>query len=183
MDNLAHDIGAKIRDIRKSMGLSLDAAAKLTGVSKAMLGQIERGESIPTVQTLWKISSGLKVTFSNFVTMPKSDSAMVRIADIPPVSEEDGKMLAYNVFNFDPITGFDYLEIVLEPGCRHESLPHTNVLNEYVVVTEGCLEMIVNNESTLIEKGCAFFFSGNSVHTYVNPTNERTVFQCIMRYM
>lgn len=114
MDQLAQNIGSKIREIRKNMHLSLDAAAKLTGVSKAMLGQIERGESVPTVQTLWKISSGLKVTFSNFVTMPKADSSVVKISDITPIREENGQMLAYNVFNFDPITGFDYLEIVLE---------------------------------------------------------------------
>lgn len=46
--------------------LSLDATAQLTGVSKAMLGQIERGESSPTIATLWKIASGLEASFSAF---------------------------------------------------------------------------------------------------------------------
>ena len=55
MDSISKDIGEKLKAIRKEMNLSLDTAAKLTGVSKAMLGQIERGESTPTVLTLWKI--------------------------------------------------------------------------------------------------------------------------------
>jgi transcriptional regulator with XRE-family HTH domain len=46
---------------------SLDVTSQKTGVSKAMLGQIERGESSPTIATLWKIASGFDVLFSSFV--------------------------------------------------------------------------------------------------------------------
>ncbi|SIE94010.1 transcriptional regulator [Mycobacteroides abscessus subsp. abscessus] len=60
MDNIHKNIGENLRNIRRSRGLSLDMAAEATGVSKAMLGQIERGESNPTVTTLWKIASGLQ---------------------------------------------------------------------------------------------------------------------------
>ena len=42
MDSISKDIGEKLKSIRKEMNMSLDTAAKLTGVSKAMLGQIER---------------------------------------------------------------------------------------------------------------------------------------------
>ena len=45
-------VGQNLRRLRNSLGLSLDEASKLTGVSKAMLGQIERGESSPTISTL-----------------------------------------------------------------------------------------------------------------------------------
>lgn len=44
-------IANQLKNLRKSRGLSLDATAQLTGVSKAMLGQIERGESSPTIAT------------------------------------------------------------------------------------------------------------------------------------
>ena len=42
-----------LRAQRTARGWSLDKAAEETGVSKAMLGQIERGESSPTLATLW----------------------------------------------------------------------------------------------------------------------------------
>lgn len=43
MENIQKSIGENLRNIRKTRGYSLDAAAEITGVSKAMLGQIERG--------------------------------------------------------------------------------------------------------------------------------------------
>lgn len=48
-------IGKNLQEIRKSRGLSLDQVSEMSGVSKGMLGQIERGESNPTISVLWKI--------------------------------------------------------------------------------------------------------------------------------
>ncbi len=59
MNNL--NIGKQLKKIRQGRELSLDEAAVLTEVSKPMLGQIERGQSSPTITTLWKIATGLKV--------------------------------------------------------------------------------------------------------------------------
>ncbi|HSU80106.1 MAG TPA: helix-turn-helix transcriptional regulator, partial [Candidatus Angelobacter sp.] len=53
-------IGQRLKHIRVTKGLSLDRVAELTGVSKPMLGQIERAQSNPTVSTLWKIAEGLR---------------------------------------------------------------------------------------------------------------------------
>ncbi len=183
MDNVLPNIGEALRRIRNDMNLSLDTTAHLTGVSKAMLGQIERGESIPTISTLWRISTGLKVTVSNFISTPLQEHAIVNIDDIAPVEEEEGKMLLYNIFPFNPVSGFDYLQIHLKPGCRHESLPHANVATEYVIVTQGTLEMIVNDEKILLKKGSALSFRGNSTHTYANPAKTLTVFQNVIQYI
>ena len=59
MKDPTFDIGAKIRQRRQDLEWSLEAAAAATGVSMAMLGQIERGESNPTMGVLWKIATGL----------------------------------------------------------------------------------------------------------------------------
>ncbi len=55
MGSMDLKIGEKLKSIRMARTLSLDDTAVLTGVSKPMLGQIERGQSVPTVTTLWKI--------------------------------------------------------------------------------------------------------------------------------
>lgn len=177
------NIGDTIRQIRKNMKLSLDMASKMTGVSKAMLGQIERGESNPTISTLWKISSGLKVSMSTFVSYAENTHDLVDVGDIIPVEEENGDMLLFNIFPFDPISGFDYLEIRLVPGCRHSSEPHANVMNEYIVVRKGVLKLTVNEELYVIKEGQAMSFPGNSYHVYENPGDTQTVFENIMRYI
>ena len=62
-------------------------------------------------------------------------------------------------------------------------MPHANVATEYIVVTQGTLEMTVNDETILLKKGSALSFHGNSTHTYANPTKTLTVFQNIIQYI
>ena len=60
----AKEIGKVLKKIRFERDLTLDNVSTLTGVSKTMLGQIERGVSVPTVSVLWKIAKGLQVSLS-----------------------------------------------------------------------------------------------------------------------
>jgi Predicted transcriptional regulators len=61
-------IAQNLKRLREERKLSLDRVAELTGVSKSMLGQIERGDSSPTVATVWKIANGLKVSFTTLMS-------------------------------------------------------------------------------------------------------------------
>ncbi len=65
MENLARFLSTTLKQLRQQRGWSLSRLAEATGVSKAMLGQIERNESSPTVATLWKIATGLERTIFN----------------------------------------------------------------------------------------------------------------------
>ena len=60
-------VGKRLKSIRLEKQLSLDEVSKLTDVSKPMLGQIERGQSSPTITTLWKIAVGLKIPLSSLL--------------------------------------------------------------------------------------------------------------------
>src|SRR6202035_5891251 len=67
MKSIYNHISLTLKTLRRERGWSLDKAAEETGVSKAMLGQIERQESSPTIATLWKIESGFRTSFSSFI--------------------------------------------------------------------------------------------------------------------
>ncbi|MEN6483123.1 MAG: helix-turn-helix transcriptional regulator, partial [Anaerolineaceae bacterium] len=60
-------IAKNLKRIREERKLSLDRLSDLTGVSKSMLGQIERGESSPTISMVWKITNGLKISFTTLL--------------------------------------------------------------------------------------------------------------------
>ena len=51
-NEMNHLIGTRLKKIRHMKDLSLEELATQTGVSKPMLGKIERGISNPTVSTL-----------------------------------------------------------------------------------------------------------------------------------
>src|SRR5512134_868735 len=75
--DLAPVVGTNLRRLRTKRGLSLERLAQLSGVSRAMLGQIELGQSAPTINVLWKIARALEVTFSALISSRTSTSALV----------------------------------------------------------------------------------------------------------
>jgi len=175
-------IGNKLKDIRNKRKLSLDEVTKLTGVSKAMLGQIERGQSNPTVSTLWKIATGLKVSFSLFIDENQDDLKVIDQNDISPIIEDNNRMKLYPIFPFDANKGFEIFTIELEPDCNHISTPHNDGVEEYIIVTEGQIEININDKKFILKKGNSIRFMANSPHSYKNISQERSVFQNIILY-
>lgn len=182
MKNLNLIIGNKLKDIRNKRNLSLDEMAKLTSVSKAMLGQIERGQSNPTVSTLWKIATGLKVSFSLFIDENQDDLKTICQNNITPILEDNGKMRLYPIFPFDANKGFEIFTIELEPGCDHISVPHNDGVEEYIIVTEGQIEININDKKFILQKGNSMKFMANKPHTYKNTSQYISVFQNIILY-
>lgn len=182
MKDLNLIIGNKLKDIRNKRNLSLDEVAKLTGVSKAMLGQIERGKSNPTVSTLWKIATGLKISFSLFIDEDQEDLKVIDQKDISPIIEDNNRMKLYPIFPFDANKGFEIFTIELEPDCNHISTPHNEGVEEYIIVTEGQIEININSKKFILEKGNSMRFMANCHHSYKNINQGRSVFQNIILY-
>lgn len=182
MKDLNLIIGNKLKDIRNKRDLSLEEVAKLTGVSKAMLGQIERGKSNPTVSTLWKIATGLKISFSLFIDENQDDLKVIDQKDIHPIIEDNDRMKLYPIFPFDANKGFEIFTIELEPDCNHISTPHNDGVEEYIIVTEGEIEIDINNKIFKLQKGSSMRFMANCPHSYKNINQGRSVFQNIILY-
>lgn len=182
MKDPSKNIGLVLKEVRFKRGLTLEDTSKLTGVSKAMLGQIERGESVPTISTLWKISTGLKLSFSEFLSSQKQSSEIIDIDVLEAMYEAKGKMILYNVFPFNPFLGFEYFYIKLLPGAYHQAEPHNSSCEEYIVVTKGTLELEVDEKKYSLKSPSAISFNGNSKHVYSNPYEEEVVFQNIIKY-
>lgn len=182
MNDPTYNIGSVLKRVRFERGLTLEETSNLTGVSKAMLGQIERGESNPTISILWKISTGLRISFSELLGSETDNYEAVSIEDIEPVYESDGKMILYDVFPFNPISGFEYFYIKLIPGAKHVSTPHENSTEEYIVVTKGTLELTVEDQIFELTAPSSFRFKSNKNHTYSNPYDTEVIFQNIVKY-
>ena len=103
MEQISIKIGERLKEIRNTRQLTLDDVAELTGVSKPMLGQIERGQSSPTINILWKISTGLKIPLSFFCKQKEAEYTVARLGEKDMITEENGGMRAYPLFPFDPL--------------------------------------------------------------------------------
>lgn len=60
------DVGAELRALRQSRGLSLRSLAELCGLSPNTISLIERGDSSPSVSTLHRLATALGVHITAF---------------------------------------------------------------------------------------------------------------------
>lgn len=86
----------------------------MTGVSRSMLAQIEKGEVNPTISVLWKIANGYKVSFTSLLENRGGEVAVIRQDEIRPLSEDGGRYLNYPIFAFDEKKQFEIYRIVIE---------------------------------------------------------------------
>ena len=68
--DLNQRIAERVRELRAAQGLSLDALAGKSGVSRSMISLIERGESSPTAVVLEKLAAGLGVMLASLFDAP-----------------------------------------------------------------------------------------------------------------
>lgn len=164
---------AILRQLRQSRGWSLTLAAEHTGVSKAMLGQIERAESSPTVATLWKIATGFNVPFSTFFSAPQ-----------PALSSSSGEMVAVPLFPYDDVLRFDLLAVILPAGALSESSPHECGVIEHVIVIEGELDIGIGHGGSWqrLETGQGLRFAGDVAHAYRNRSAAPCYFHSLIHY-
>lgn len=173
--DLATYLAATLKTLRQQRNLSLTQAAEMTGVSKAMLGQIERNESSPTVATLWKIATGFNVPFSLFIAPPA--------ASRPAVYDPDKQaMVITPLFPWDEALRFELFAITLAPGAMSESSPHEAGVIEHVVVIEGELELQTQGRWQTLGEGEGLRFSGDEAHAYRNSGALPVRFHSLIHY-
>ncbi|ABR48148.1 Cupin 2, conserved barrel domain protein [Alkaliphilus metalliredigens QYMF] len=107
---------------------------------------------------------------------------VVSIDKIESIYESNGKKILYDVFPFNPKSGFEYFHIKLIPGAKHVSTPHHNPTEEHIVVTEGTLELTVEDQRFELTAPSALRFKSNKNHTYSNPYDIEMIFQNIVKY-
>ena len=118
-------VGPNLRRLRVKRGLSLERLARVSGVSRAMLGQIELGQSTPTINLLWKISSALEVTFSTLVTAATARAAsVVRAKGAKLLTSADGKFTSRALAPINGPRNVEFYELRLAPHCVERAEPH-----------------------------------------------------------
>ncbi len=168
MESVNLKIGQKLKTLRMARSMSLDEAAALTGVSKPMLGQIERGQSIPTVTTLWKIATGLKTPLSFFLEGQQAEYAIASPDQANVILGDGGKMRAYPLFTYDPVRSVETFYIEFDPGCRHCSDKHNDGVEEHIFVLRGALRLVLGDKTIDVGERQAVRFRADIPHAYQN---------------
>lgn len=172
MDYLNENISLNLKRIRKSRNISLDTMAVETGVSKSMLGQIERGEANPTITTLGKIISAMRVSFSELVGPPPQESFILRKETLTPLKEEKGNFRNFFYFPFENDRTFEIYNIEIEAGGCYECASHGEKTTEYLIVFSGVLTLNFDGKAHILKPGDAIRFTSDRDHSYSNQGKE-----------
>lgn len=182
MNDLNLIIASNLKRIREDKKLSLEKVANITGVSKSMLGQIERGESNPTINTIWRIANGLKISFTSLVNSPQVEPTIVHKSDLEPLIEDNGKYRVFPVFPYEDGRRFEIYIIEIEKGGYFSSDTHGERTQEFITIVDGELTVLTNNKEYTVNKGDSITFRADKPHAYHNSGSGLTRLSMVIYY-
>jgi transcriptional regulator with XRE-family HTH domain len=182
-EELGDVIGANLKRLRTKRALSLEALAKLAGVSRAMIGQIEGGRSMPTIGLLWKIAKALDVPFSALMGGSGGGGMTIMRADRSKVlTSKDGSFTSRALFPFDNERRVEFYELTMAAGALELAEPHAPGTSENLAVVEGEVEIVAGSERSLLGSGDSVFFQADVPHSYRNAGRGKAVMYLVMTY-
>jgi transcriptional regulator with XRE-family HTH domain len=176
-------VGENLKRMRAARGLSLQKLAQASGVSRAMLGQIELGQSAPTINILWKIARALGVTFSALITSGDVSRSVVLPKNRAPVlTSHTGEFSSRALFPFDKPRTVELYELRLVPHGIEKADAHAPGTTENLVVTSGAVDISVAGKRHHLGTGDAVFFEADVPHVYENRDAVEAVMYLVMAY-
>ncbi|MGY3438571.1 MULTISPECIES: helix-turn-helix domain-containing protein [unclassified Marinovum] len=165
-DDILALLPARLKEARRQQGLSLEAVAKLSGVSRSMVSQIERGESSPTIATLWNLTRALQVDFAGLLEEESLDNRIeVLRADQIPTIDNMGEGCRIRIMSPPEEAGRNELyELRFDEGGRLRSQPHKRGTVEILSVINGTLEVTSGEAVVRLERGDSARYAADLVH-------------------
>ncbi len=178
-------VGRNLRRLRIRQGHSLERLAKQSGVSRAMLGQIETGKSAPTIVLLWKVANALGVPFASLIAADDSHGTLVlRRGNAKVLSSSGGRYTSRALFPFDAERQVEFYELRLAPLHREDAEAHAPGTRENLVVARGSVEIVAGSERPVtLNEGDAILFEADVPHSYCNLGREEAVIYLVVRYV
>ena len=177
--DLGRIIAMNLKQLRTERSLTLGQLAKESGVSKAILSDMEKGESNPTINTIIKVSKGLNVPYSRLMEGVEPESTLVRQQETVMQANENHHYRIFCYFTTSPKRNFELFRVELVPNSSNVSIAHPPKSQEYLYVLEGELTLETEAASYTLHPGDSLGFASSVPHTYHNRQPEQAVFLCI----
>ena len=166
-------ISDNLRSLRQSLHLSLSEVSERTGVSKSMLGQIERGLVNPTVSVLARIAGGLRVPIEQLVECREETPAQLhRAVDVVGARLCGGKVIRYPLFPFDTDSRCQSCQLDLFISGSYDAPDRVPGSRVYLTVLSGTLQVTAGGETYQLESRDSLSIPGGEGYHYENIGNN-----------
>lgn len=181
--DLAPVVGKNLKRLRTERGLSLEKLAQASGVSRAMLGQVELGQSAPTINVLWKMAHALSVPFSALLaTQQEPGATVLREATSRRLVSSSGAFSSRALFPSHESRRVEFYELKLGRGQEERADAHAAGTQENLVVSQGAVAIELAGQTHELAKGDAIVFDADRPHTYRSTGEMDAVMYLVMTY-
>jgi len=176
-------IGAlQLRVARESRGVSLEDLAARTKLDVSDIVSIETGTAEASLGTIWKLSAGLGVPFSELLGPGDAHVSIQRAADAQVLRTADGLLESRPLVTSGACRWVEAYALELAPGARHASEPHPRGTREIIVVISGSLSVTFEGRNYILGQGDSISFLADLPHAYENPANAPGRYHDIIVY-
>ena len=169
-----HEIGAKLRELRKLRKLSLKKLADRTGCSASYLSLVENGKVDPGISRLKKIASGLEVTIVDLFQNQPNSKVVLRKHERIQAEFKGSKTRIEILVPQVPDKKLDARLAIISPGGSSEG-DYQHPGEEFGLILKGSLDLTVNGVTYRLDEQDSFFFSSTQSHRFVNKGKKEAV--------
>ena len=170
-------LATTLRSLRRDRGMTLEALAAASGVSRAMISKIERGAAMPTATVLGRLAGGLQTGLSRLLgtTAARGPMLLPRLAQ--PVYAD--RAAGFERRSISPLFPDRFLDLAmnrLAPGGSVAFPPHHEGVEEYLHVLRGAVVVVLDGARHPVPAGATLFYEGSQPHEFRNEAAEEAEF-------
>ncbi len=169
-ETLAKHLGRRVRHLRAARDWSLETLARISGVSRSMLSQIERERANPTLAVTLRIARAFGMTLGELLEAPGASSRLVVIRSDDRTyhyrSDRNARIRTLSPLNLEK--DVEFYEVQLPPGGELRSAPHYAGTREFVTVQRGKVKVESGGDSDILHAGDSASYRADVPHALVN---------------
>ncbi len=178
-------IGARVKALRESSGLSLRDLTDRSGVSAPMLSQVERGETSPTLTVAARIAAGLDLRLSQLLRLDESGSVTIVRASQRQRGGNKRRGHSFEVLTSgQPGQRAELSRHTLAPGGATGAIDdppmHEPGSRETALVEEGSIVLVCDGQRHELHQGDCVTFDADLPHHFENPTAADAAFLAVV---
>ncbi|HSZ03661.1 MAG TPA: XRE family transcriptional regulator [Solirubrobacteraceae bacterium] len=178
-------IGARVKALRESAGLSLRDLSERSGVSAPMLSQVERGETSPTLTVAARIAAGLELRLSQLLRLDESGAVTVVRADQRQRGGNKKRGHGFEVLtSSQPGQRAELSRHTLAPGgatgAADDPPMHEPGSRETALVEQGSVVLVCDGQHHQLNEGDCVTFDADLPHHFENPTTADAAFLAVV---
>ena len=173
-ESLPKEIAVRIKSLREQKGYNMAELAKITDVTRSLISQIEKGDALPSLNTLSKIVDALGITLSTFFitdSSSKSEDDFILRAGTHKRVIIPGSNVVYNILTPFKLSPLGFALVEFPPGSREGSFFQHDGF-EYIYVLEGELEITIGDSNYTLYAGDSACYDSSLPHFFQNNTSR-----------